>query len=64
MSKQVWITEEEAAKKMKYHPRYLRHRVTSGQLAISYRTNDRGRNYEYDLKAIEEIKNRNAIIYS
>lgn len=62
MAKQIWITEKEAAEKMNYHPRYFRQRVKRGELSISYRMNDKGRDYEYDLKAIERIKNQNAFI--
>jgi predicted site-specific integrase-resolvase len=62
MYKPTWISEKEAAEIMNYSQRYLRRRVKSGELAISYRTNDKGRIYEYDLKAIERVKNQNAFI--
>lgn len=60
--KPTWISEAEAAEKMNYHPRYFRQRVKSGELPISYRKNDKGRDYEYDLKDIEQVKNENAFI--
>lgn len=63
MAKQVWISEEDAAKEMGYEDRvYFRNLVKKGTLAISYRTNPSGRVYQYDFKAIERIKNANAFI--
>ena len=62
MTKQIWISEQEAAERMNKHPRYFRSLVKSGTLPISYRHDDNGRNWEYDLKAIEKIKSRNETI--
>lgn len=64
MSKPIWISEQQAAQRMNKHPRYFRSLVKSGALAISYRYDDNGRNWEYDLKAIERIKSRNETIIS
>jgi hypothetical protein len=64
MIKPTWISEKEASEKMNKHPRYFRSLVKTGTLPISYRHDDKGRNWEYDLKAIEKIKSRNeTIIY-
>lgn len=60
----TWISEEEASRMMNYHPRYFRMLVKRGELNVSYRTNNKGRDYEYDAKDIEKIKNQNAVILS
>lgn len=62
-SRPTWISEEEAAKMMNYHPRYFRMLVKRGELSVSYRS-IRGRSFEYDAKDIEKIKNKEAVIIS
>lgn len=62
MSKPVWISEKEASEMMNKHPRYFRSLVKSGELSISYRHDEHGRNWEYNEKDIEVIKNKNAFI--
>jgi hypothetical protein len=57
-----WITEEQAAQIMNKHPRYLRTLVKRGTYSISHRYDDYGRNWEYDLKDIEAIKNKNVTL--
>lgn len=62
MAKQQWVREKEAMEALGYkNPRRMRTLVKQGTLDISYRT-FRGRSYEYDMKAIERIKNLEARI--
>jgi hypothetical protein len=49
-----WITENAAAEKLRYHPRYFRAMVKERKLAIDY-TTIRGRKYQYNLKDIETL---------
>lgn len=61
MAKQKWISEEEAAKLIRRHPRYLRDMVKTGRWDISYRTLN-GRSYEYDENGIEKVKNKEVVL--
>lgn len=58
MAKQItWISEAEAMERLNYKDKkYFRRKVKEGRYDVSYRTNPSGRAYEYDAKAIENLK--------
>jgi hypothetical protein len=60
----IWIDEKTASAKMGHRDtKYFRGQVKSGVYAISYRFNQNNRrDYEYDLKDIESIKNQTAVL--
>jgi DNA-dependent RNA polymerase auxiliary subunit epsilon len=64
MAKQInWIPEQEALQILnRKDGKYFRRLVKKGTYNVSYRTLPSGRSFEYDAKAIEEIKNKNAVI--